>query len=1046
MTAQTNDIHGALSVTRGSQIVEMVEQVNLDIRSLYQAVIDLASEGLITSSAINMAAGILLKDLGLPNYFFENLRQTSLKGMLASIATTMAVNKDRVFLTGRVANIDFSLEHENALQKVRIATQETRDSMEAMLNESISGHRREYYYNPESHYYTYIARPETVNDFDRKDFKKSRFLFDLAGDFHATPEPTRMRYKRFLEEMECSALPLIEVFNLPETGETRLMVNSDFEDPQIAVLRNICLDHGFELNRAYWEPYLGKSQNPSSICSIYILGELSQKKEAVLLTDLCAFLSLSVNGITELYAQRHLSFNEMLFAVNAVDFTHMFIFQERENGTDREILQRLDSQDYREAFASRIHKSNKSTYSFKIIIETVKANPDLIKTLYGIFADRFDPSRRNRMSDQRIEQEFQAFRKTIASRFIDFRLGYDIFLFMFKFVSGTLKTNFYMPQKRSFSFRLDNRILDPLVFDQSVFGVFFVNGHYARGTHLRAEDISRGGVRMIRTTHENHTAELDNAVLLNFALGPKAQRLKHKDICESGAKGVVIPHPLYAQGYSLDALFDFTEGIMDLMLETDGIVDYCEKPEMLFFGPDEGTASYMDAVCYRARERGYKHWRTITTGKSFGIPHDTYGRLEGGTLFGLFDCGDKGTGLKVEGQSDLTSLDMEEIRERIGGKIDTSGMTTTSVITSFRTLIEHYGQREEDLNLMMTGGPDGDLGANQIQCYKGKICLIVDGGSVLFDPDGLNRDELLKIAFKRHSRPRADSLAFPPEKLGPRGFMVPMAARRFTLPDGAWVEDGALFHRTFLTNPENRRYIEEADIRAFIPCGGFKDTINHGNVKSFLENFRELAFIVEGANVFFDDAARRHIATRSAVKHIKDSTANKGGVYSSSIAEVLAAFLLGDRYEEKLLDNDEIRWRLIKDIMDLVAKYSRLETKVLIEIHEQNPKTPLFALSERTSEQIFGLQEEIQADLNAVLEDRDLVWKTLLHYIPPILVEQLGRETIETLLNDKELEAYRNAIITKKLASLAFYKFGLDWEDYFSSFRKDSMGSLRRVV
>ena len=70
MTTQTNDTHSALSVTRGSQIVEMVEQVNLDIRSLYQAVIDLASEGLITSSAINMAAGILLKDLGLPNYFF----------------------------------------------------------------------------------------------------------------------------------------------------------------------------------------------------------------------------------------------------------------------------------------------------------------------------------------------------------------------------------------------------------------------------------------------------------------------------------------------------------------------------------------------------------------------------------------------------------------------------------------------------------------------------------------------------------------------------------------------------------------------------------------------------------------------------------------------------------------------------------------------------------------------------------------------------------------------------------------------------------------
>jgi glutamate dehydrogenase len=123
-----------------------------------------------------------------------------------------------------------------------------------------------------------------------------------------------------------------------------------------------------------------------------------------------------------------------------------------------------------------------------------------------------------------------------------------------------------------------------------------------------------------------------------------------------------------------------------------------------------------------------------------------------------------------------------------------------------------------------------------------------------------------------------------------------------------------------------------------------------------------------------------------------------------------------------------------------------LETGMLIRIHEQEPKTPLFALSERTSEQIFGHQDEIQADLNAVLEDRDLVWKTMLHYIPPILVEQLGRETIETLLHDEELEAYRNAIITKKLASLAFYKFGLDWEGYHGSFKKDPIGVLHRVV
>ena len=99
------------------------------------------------------------------------------------------------------------------------------------------------------------------------------------------------------------------------------------------------------------------------------------------------------------------------------------------------------------------------------------------------------------ISEQGLQQKWLEFEKIIAGRFIDFSLGYEIFKFMFKIITCTLKTNFYKPEKRSFAFRLDNSILDPLVFNSFVFGVFFVNGHYSCGTHLRAADIARGGLR-----------------------------------------------------------------------------------------------------------------------------------------------------------------------------------------------------------------------------------------------------------------------------------------------------------------------------------------------------------------------------------------------------------------------------------------------------------------------------------------------------------------------------------------------------------------------
>lgn len=1035
------------SSTRGANIIAKAESVGLDPRVLYEAVIDLSSEGLLTANCINMAAGILLEDIGLPRYFFEHIRKTALTNLLQSIATSIKVTNGKVILYGKVAQIDFDATQSSVAQRVRIATEETRDSMEAVLEDLIPGHRREYYYSPESKYYTYIIRPETVADYPPEAFNESRFLFTLAGDYTATPEPTRQRYEKVLKESEASTIPLIAVFNLPETGETRLMFNSDFESPQLPVLRKILKDRNLTLVRAYWEPYLGQSSVPSSICTLYVSGELTRKQEDGVVTDLRSYLSFAVNPVKELYLQDRINFQEMLFAGNAMDFTHLFIFKESENLTDREILDSLTSKDQREAFAKRIQSSNKSTYGAPIIRETVIRNPDLIKFLHGIFEQRFMPERKaatTKISRKDLQQKWLEFDKIIAARFIDFPLGYEIFKFMFKIVACTLKTNFYKPEKRSFAFRFDNSILDPLVFNRFVFGVFFVNGHYSCGTHLRAADIARGGLRLIRVSRSNYDSELDNAVLLNYALGPKAQRLKHKDICESGSKGVVVPLPQYA-GYRKEALNDYTEGIMDLMLPDSSVVDYYGKSEMVFFGPDEGTAPLMDDIAYHAREKGYQYWRTITTGKSFGIPHDTYGLLAGGEAFGLYDQGKSGVELQVEGRSVIITSDMEKIFAEVGDKITASGMTTTSIMGSFRTLIDHYKAKEEELNLMITGGPDGDLGANQIQCYKGKICLIIDGGSILFDPEGLDKKELMKLAFMRNSLPRANSLMFPVDKLSSKGFMVPIGASNVVLPDGTVVEDGALFHRNFLSNPAVRKYIGEADIRAFIPCGGFKDTINQGNVRQFLDLFKELQFIVEGANVFFDDASRRYIATKTNIRQIKDSTANKGGVFSSSIAEVLTAFLLQDNYEDKLLNDSATRWALTKDILQLVDRYSRTETGLLLRLYDADPSVPLFELSEITSEHIFALQDHLETRLEQILADGKLVWTVMAHYIPTVLREKLGEQAIMSILNEEQLQPYRNAIITKKLASMAFYRFGGQWEEYLGEIKESLLPSLHKI-
>jgi len=285
-------------------------------------------------------------------------------------------------------------------------------------------------------------------------------------------------------------------------------------------------------------------------------------------------------------------------------------------------------------------------------------------------------------------------------------------------------------------------------------------------------------------------------------------------------------------------------------------------------------------------------------------------------------------------------------------------------------------------------------------------------------------------------------LGFPVEKLGKNGFQVPLKGKNISLPDGTLVEDGAIFHRNFITDPTNRKYIEQANIQAFIPCGGFKDTVNRGNVRDFIGLFKELRFIVEGANVYFDDVARRYIAGSTGIKQIKDTTANKGGVFSSAVAEVLTAFLFEDDYEKRLLEDVDTRWALIRDIMNLVSTYAAAETSMLMKIHEADPDVPLFVLSEKTSEQIFSFQDLVAENIADVLGNEELLWAVLEAYIPKGLVKNLGRESILRIMNAEKLVPYRDAVITKKMASLAFYEHGMDWDAYAAAAGQDFMGSM----
>ncbi|KAE9385967.1 hypothetical protein BT96DRAFT_1006532 [Gymnopus androsaceus JB14] len=176
-----------------------------------------------------------------------------------------------------------------------------------------------------------------------------------------------------------------------------------------------------------------------------------------------------------------------------------------------------------------------------------------------------------------------------------------------------LKTNFYQPTKVALSFRLDPGFLPEVEYPKKPFAMFFVIGNEFRGFHIRFRDVARGGIRIVMS--RNKEMYLINQRMLfdeNYNLA-STQSLKNKDIPEGGAKGNRRP-----------ANPRKTPGIKETL------VDLYEKPELLFFGPDEGTADMMDWAALHARDRGAETWwKSFTTGKSAetlgGVPHDTYG-------------------------------------------------------------------------------------------------------------------------------------------------------------------------------------------------------------------------------------------------------------------------------------------------------------------------------------------------------------------------------------------------------------------------------------
>lgn len=777
---------------------------------------------------------------------------------------------------------------------------------------------------------------------------------------------TKKIYQEVVNEVLTSLGPVIRTFPNEHDKGGRLVIGYKRGSTHSYWSSLSDLYHYFGMYSTH--KYVEQFSNDVVICSMYLhllepeKNNMDQCLKAIAdQASLCYVLPRT--SLTPLFTSGQLNAEEVTYAYVLWKFSYQFLnrFAAEYDAITQALRKDVKAKNMLATMKARLMKD---TFTEARVREAIMQYPALIKDLYQDFVKHHCKKIIGTKPTYDREHGADIYQKII--KLTTTELDAQVFTAALSFNRHILKTNFFNKKKVALSFRLDPTFIDKRGYAEVPFAVFFVVGSEFRGFHIRFRDIARGGVRIIRsqnkTTYDQNSASLFEE---NYNLA-YTQQQKNKDIPEGGSKGTILM-TLDHQSKTQVAFRKYIDGLLDLLLPSDEMIDYYGKDEILFLGPDEGTADFMDWASQHARTRRYPFWKAFTTGKSpslGGIPHDLH------------------------------------------------GMTTRSIHQYVIGTLSKLGLHEKNCSKFQTGGPDGDLGSNEIKISEDKTIAIVDGSGVLYDPAGIDRTELRRLA-----NARLMSNNFDKTKLSPQGFFVDVAGNDITLPNGTQISSGLAFRNNFHLNP-----LSSADI--FVPCGGRPESVALSNVEQmFRENGKpRFKIIVEGANLFFTQNARLALEEKGAII-FKDSSANKGGVTSSSL-EVFSALALNDEdFTEKMMvknmqEMPDFHKRYIADVHYKIEENARMEFECIWNEH-QKTKTPRCVLSDELSKKINDLNDQIQT--SPLWDNEKLRNKILSEACPKTLLDFVGLPTILKRVP----ETYLRAIFGASLASKFVYECGI---------------------
>lgn len=954
MTQVPTDIDAKLQ-----NIADTAQKPVEHIREVYQTIVN---DDVFNPSTVLAEVEWFYNKLGLDNYYF----QTTPRSIVASHIKSLYAGKILSQSSGE--DVGIKLENESPTIGMYVCLDEHAQAIdvERRLEERFPFHRLQSYRTTGKtsdaghHLRMYFLSPP--NFINPESPESETDLQQVATrDFLLNTLPqTAKRYQALIDKSAANLGPVIDISEKVDTKETRIMIayKRATTHTYFSSISDVLNSHNIHSNRKYIEQF----SNGMLVYSIYVDHDFPEKTLQNVREDLSLASLLPQTSLLPLFRQGLMSMQEMMYAYSGWKFVHQFLTRYSDQYIS--LAKALkDSPEHMGILNDIKRRLTKDTFTEGRIYDTIYAYPSIIKSLYTNFAAKHFSKSNTAILPQNAATE-EHIRDQITHE-VTTDLDKKILLAFLQFNLHILKTNFYKDIKTSLSFRMDPAFLPKLDYPETPFAIFYLLGNEFRGFHIRFRDVARGGIRIIRSNNpEAYTHNVESMFDENYRLAHTQQR-KNKDIPEGGSKGVVLLTRLNQDRPEV-AFKKYIDGLLDVILPHEEIVDHYGKEEILFLGPDEGTAFLVDWASQHARERGYRFWRAFTTGKSLefgGIPHDEY------------------------------------------------GMTTRGVHQYVLEILQKEGLDESTITKAQTGGPDGDLGSNEITISKDKTLSIVDGSGVLYDPNGINREELNRLAEARQM-----VREFNTSLLSSDGFMVSIEDRDVTLPDGHVVQSGLTFRNQF-------HLTEYSSADLFVPCGGRPSSVHINNVNRLFNDKGKPRFkyVVEGANLFLTQEARLALEEAGVIVY-KDASANKGGVTSSSL-EVLASLSFNEEeFQEHFAVHGGNIPAFYKTYVGEVHK--RIEENASLEfetIWQENMLTqvPRSIVSDNLSNKINELNDSIQ--LSMLWNNVSLRKAVFRDYCPAPLLELVGLENLLQRIPDN----YLRAIFGAHIASRFVYKNGM---------------------